>query len=228
MPTIWPVVVWHRTGGLHDPEVGDLQSARRREQDVARLDVPVQHPRVVGRGQRGKHAPQRLVDLRLGQRAESDSVTERVPRQPLHDDERRPVLVAEVVHPDDVRMIEGRGGARLDLESFPDLRLRTQAGMQQLDRNGAAQAGVPTVTDLGHPPESEDVAKFVAAPEEPRSFHGPLVIRGPGPPNPQQTFSSGLINVIGDFSTPDGRTEAEALGVHGGTRASGPTGYRML
>jgi hypothetical protein len=50
----------------------------------------------------------------------------------------------------DVRVGEGGDGARLALESRATLRVGTQFGGQELQRNRAAQARVPRLVDLTH------------------------------------------------------------------------------
>ena len=63
----------------------------------------------------------------------------------------------------DVATSELRGRTRLRLKPQTALRPGTNAGIEQLDRDGAAQLQVPPVTHLGHPTAAQNAAQFVAA-----------------------------------------------------------------
>ena len=93
VPTIWPVSVCDASGALRDAEVGHLRVARRREQDVRRLDIAMQDARSVRGGQRRQHLVQNRPHLWLRQRPLGDHIRQRLPGQPLHHDVRRSVCV---------------------------------------------------------------------------------------------------------------------------------------
>ena len=152
-----------RRSGLHNPEIGNFDGARWREQQVTGLDVTMQHSRIVRDGKSREHAAQRRTNLRLRERSERYLVAEGVARQSLHHDERSLVVVADVIHPDNVGVVESRRRARLDFEPLPDVGLRAQTPAKEFDGHGAAQAGVPAVTHFGRSTETQHVANFVAS-----------------------------------------------------------------
>ncbi len=73
----------------------------------------------MGRGKRRQHVVQDRPHLRPRQWSPRDVVRQRVPGQPLHDDVGRSCVLPAVVDGHDVRMVERRGRARLDLEAHP-------------------------------------------------------------------------------------------------------------
>ena len=80
------------------------------------------------------------------------------------------MVLADVVNHDDVATGELRGRTRLRLKPQTALRPGTNAGIEQLDRDGAAQSQIPPITDLGHRAAAENTAQFVAtAAEDPAS-----------------------------------------------------------
>ena len=93
--------------GLHgEPEVEHLHQASRRHHDVARLEIAVHEPGVVRGGQRAGDL-RRVVEHGAQREARrSNDVTQRLARDPLHDDEVDVAVAPGFVHRHDVRMIE--------------------------------------------------------------------------------------------------------------------------
>ena len=116
----------------------------RRRQRVRNLDGVVQR------------VPQR-------QSFTADPVRERFPLHVLHDDRVPPVLGDEVVKCDDVRVVQGRGRARLAQETPPPLRVAGGQRRQYLDRHGPVQARVPGFVDLSHATRAGERHNFVRA-----------------------------------------------------------------
>ena len=80
---------------------------------------------------------------------------QRLPLQQLHDDELPVVVLADVVNGADVRMIQGRGGAGLTLETIDRMRMLRQFRRQELQRHVPLQARVLSAIDDTHPPTSQ-------------------------------------------------------------------------
>ena len=172
----------HRLG---ETEVGDLDPAAVRlvgDQDVLGLHVAVDQPGPVGRGER------RDDRLEQGQRPArrhrallADHVAQGVPRDVLHDQEDGVLavggVVALVVDPDDVRVVEPRGGAGLPDEPLRELLVVTEPGVHHLHRDGAVEPGVGGFVDAGHATTRHPGADAVATVQQPPD-HG--VARGAG------------------------------------------------
>ena len=73
----------------------------------------------------------------------------------LHGDEVRPVLLADVVDVGDVRVAEGRGGARLALEALAVPLVHGQLRGQDLHGHGAVEPRVARAVDLPHAPGAQ-------------------------------------------------------------------------
>ena len=154
----------HVMGGPHDhpggrhlraaqagqPEVHDLHLAAREDVDVGRLEVAVDD--VVGVSERQPLADlQHHADLLVeGHRARGESVLQVDPVEQLHGHERLPCLEPELVHRDDVRVVEEGGGLRLPLEPLAHHLVGVEAGRDALDRDGAVQDRVVGAEHLAH------------------------------------------------------------------------------
>ncbi len=156
-----------RDGPEHssDAEVEHLQAARLVDHQVGRLDVAVndRHPvRVAGRG--GElFDPAQLVGLRDGRLA-ANQLRQRFALDVLHDDVRLRLVVAEVVHRDDVGVSEGGRRTRLAHEAFSRIGDVEIAG-EHLDGDETAEDRVVRGVDGAH----------AAAPEPPLDFVTPYL-----------------------------------------------------
>jgi hypothetical protein len=100
-------------GAAGDAEVEHLHGAIRAHRDVVRLHVAVNEPGLVRGAKRATgayHPPYARAPVRVGR---EDVLAEALTVHELHDQERRPLVLAHVVDGDGVRMVEGRGGAGL-------------------------------------------------------------------------------------------------------------------
>ncbi len=160
MPRTTPVIVMSSVGGgrirpdveaLGDAEIGDLRVPVLLQEDVAGLDVAVQHPARVGGRQRVERLGHHEQDALGRQRPPGDDlVAQRGPGQALHHEIGRRVIFAEVQHGDDVGMDEPCGDQRLLLEPLPHARERPRLGPQDLHRRLALETLVEGVEDSGH------------------------------------------------------------------------------
>ena len=167
---------------LGDAEVADLRVPILLQQDVARLDVPVQHPTPVCRGQCSeclghdeRHAPGRQGPT------EHDLVPQRATRQAFHHEVRGRIVFTEVQHGDNVGMDEPGGDQRFLLEALSHARQSPGFGPQDLDRHRALEPLVEGVEDSGHAALPQQAADPVAAPDQRRGarLHPSCLPAGP-------------------------------------------------
>ena len=156
---------------LDQPEVDQLHLGAvgvvlvgRNQEDVARLDVEVQHPVLVGVLQTGEdllHDVQGLVDRHRLTIAQLDR--ERAAFDELHDPTGQAVLgLVEVEQPDHVGVIEHRGLARRVEELVPTGLVE----WQELDRDPALGVFLPRLPDGDTASaDAEQLTDRVATPE---------------------------------------------------------------
>ena len=189
-------------GPLAQPEVGEVRvagvvsPARGIQQDVARLDVPVDQAvrmrRLQGRGDLGDD----VTGPRRGHRPRR--LDEGLHVRPLHEahrDEQHPVGLAGLEDRDDVGMVDRGRGARFPDEPLPERLVPGQFGRQHLDRDLALQPGVVGAVDHGHATPADLLVQPV--PGQAGSDAGPAKCRG-------------LVSHRGPLPT---RAEAQAPGV---------------
>jgi hypothetical protein len=136
---------------LAETEVEDLGDALVGQHHVVRLEVPVQHALAVGPRQAGRDAGRDLERPLDAEGLTAYQVAQRLATYVLHDDERRPVLLADVVDSGDVRVIEGGRQHRLLLESLPPLLVPRDLGGEELDRHLPVEPHVGRQIDRPHP-----------------------------------------------------------------------------
>jgi hypothetical protein len=140
-----------------DAEVRDLRTSLRIEQDVARLQISVDHAMFVCMGEPGGDIARDLSNLIVGDvDTVRESLVERTSGEVL-EDHVPPLLVPEVEELDDVRMRERRDGARLSLETGS-----IGVWRQQLDDNTPAQGLIERQPDLGHRGRTEHFLQAVS------------------------------------------------------------------
>ena len=162
----------HRTGlrealfGVHGPgdaEVGHLHLAVVGDEDVARLDVPVDDPVLVcvpeGRGHMGTDVCGALRRERAGG---LENRRQRAAVDELHHDEVGPGVLTPVEDGDDVGMREVGGGLGLPAEPLDERPVDRQFGKQDLQCHRPIEQAVVGAVDLGHAPSSNEVVEFVA------------------------------------------------------------------
>src|SRR5581483_10150614 len=90
------------------------------------------------------------------ERAARDALAKRLAFEQLQHDVERIAGRAEVVHGDEVRMIEEAEGARLLLESRDDLRVAGGCGGQELDGDFARELRIARAIDLTHAARADE------------------------------------------------------------------------
>ncbi len=140
-----------------DAEIGDLRTSLRIEQDVARLQIPVNDAMLVCMGEPSGDIARDPSNLIVGDGdTVRESLFERTSCEVL-EDHVPPLLVPEVEELDDVRMSERRDGARLSLEAG-SIGIRRQ----QLDDDTPAQGLIERQPDLGHRGRAEHFLQAVS------------------------------------------------------------------
>jgi hypothetical protein len=154
-----------RRAGARDAEVRHLQPLA--DEDVVRLDVPVDDPVPVRKPERLEHL------VRVGKRGRDrerptrhDQLLEAAPLDDLHRDVVGAFRLAAVVHRDDVRMRERRGRLGLAPEALDEEIVVRVTLVQNLDRDPAAEILVLGEVDVRHAARPELADDAVAAVEE--------------------------------------------------------------
>ena len=138
-----------------EAEVQHLDLALRRHDRVRGLDVPVDDAPPVGLLEGGGHLRPDLDDPVHVEGAARDELPQVLALDVLHRDEVRAVLLADVVDVGDVRVAEGRRGARLALEALAVPLVHGQLRGQDLHGHGAVEPHVPGPVDLSHAPGAQ-------------------------------------------------------------------------
>ena len=123
--------------------------SRFADQDVRGLDVAMQHAGRVGRREAVGDAREELDDLPPSACAALRPVLERAAVDELRDDVLAAVVLADVVHREDVRMIQRRGHLRFALEAPPSRRVEHLA-RQKLDAHVPIEPSVGRTVHDAH------------------------------------------------------------------------------
>ena len=154
-------------GDARHAEIGELGVAAGVHHHIARLDVAVDDARLVreieGIEQFDHEAERRVeVEALVG----VEVILEFLALDVLHHDVREVAFGAEVVHLDDIAVVEPRHGAHFALEAHRNhargFRIEL-AGEDGLDRDPAVQVRVEAVIHQAHRPLAEDAFDLVTA-----------------------------------------------------------------
>ena len=144
-----------RACSLGEAEVEQLRAPLVRHEDVLRLQVPVNDPLLVRRGQSLCDLRGEVDRLAGAKRALPEAYAQRLAFEELHDGVRGLAVPPEIVDGEDVRVREGRNRAGLALEAGQRLGVARELGGEHLDGDVPAQLGVAGFVDLAHPPRAE-------------------------------------------------------------------------
>jgi hypothetical protein len=137
------------------------------DEDVVRLDVPVDDAVPVGVAERRQHlADVRHRDGHGAGAARDDQLLEGAALDVLHDDVVRALRLAPVVDRDDVRVGEPGGVRRLPAEALDELDVVRVPLVEHLDRDLAAELLVLGEPDVGHAAGAELPLEPVPAGED--------------------------------------------------------------
>ena len=149
---------------LRDAEVGD-EGVRSQREDVAGLDVAVDHPALVRVGERLHHVVEDADHVAHRQRALAlHACAERLALDEGHGVVQQLLVLAGREERHDVRMLELRG--ELDLAPEPvDVHPRGEIGRQHLDDDRPRQRALPGDEHAAHPPAHELAIELVGGSE---------------------------------------------------------------
>ncbi len=132
-------------------EVGDFRLTDVILHQVRGLQIAVHDPLRLGEHESGSGVAQDREHFVDGQTPGfRDAVLERAALHELHGEEVRALVLADVVDRDDVRMVQGRGGARFGLETAYELGVRGEACAEDFDGDAAVEARLYGEVDLAH------------------------------------------------------------------------------
>ena len=145
-------------------EVGQPHSAIGLDQHVPRLDIAVHDPLAVRRAQRAREGGANLDARGPVEALGREQLRQRRARDVLHDQGQGVVGFDHVVELDDRGMPETAQSLRLPQEALTPV-AGHQMGVQELDRDGAADPRVPGPPDLALPADREPLLNLVAVGE---------------------------------------------------------------
>ncbi len=158
---------------LREAEVGEHRRVVLLEQDVGRLDVPVDDADPVRVIEPGGDAAEILQRLGRIEPTVAQPVGEASSGDVLDDHVGRPQVLTEVVHVHDVRVAQLRDGLGLVPEPRSSVRVGCDR-LQDLDRAGALELGVVGAVNETHGPLAYEVLDLVLPQLRPRfDRHGP-------------------------------------------------------
>ena len=96
-----------------------------------------------------------LSRLANGDRATPRPLSKRLAFEQLGHDERRTAISADVVHREDVRVVQRRGRAGFLLESMEAIDVGRECAGQYLDRNVTPEPRIARAIDLAHAAHSD-------------------------------------------------------------------------
>src|SRR5438552_7380289 len=159
--------VFRLAGGkqLGDPEIENLEPIVAGDEDVLWLQVPVHHSVRVGSGQAGRELARVAQRVAGGERTAGQPLAKGGALQELRHDVRLAVVDADIEYVEYVRLLKGRGRARLDLESSK-LLVAVRARRADLHRHFPAQAEVDAGEHAAHSAPADLLLDRVAVAEQ--------------------------------------------------------------
>jgi hypothetical protein len=136
-------------------EVQDLQETVRRQLQVRRLQVAVDHTLLVRRHQPSRQLRAQSDDVLLQQGPLVKLLLQRGPQHQLHHQEVDPVRLVEVVECRDVRVAQAREDRSFPAKATSRLFVGEGSGGQELQSDVPPQLLVPGAVDLAHAPGAE-------------------------------------------------------------------------
>jgi hypothetical protein len=132
---------------------------------------------------------QQLDDVAGVEAASIEGGGQRLALQVLHDEERRPVVLADVVHVDHVGVVDAPGSLRLADEALHGALVRGELGQHPLERHALAGEGVSRRVHSAHAALADHVLDAVLAGNNvtgPR--HGPICHVSIARPSPRASL----------------------------------------
>ena len=91
---------------MGQPEVTDFRASLLVEQDIARFDVPMDDAVLVRMGETGADFGDQSRRFAALDRLAVGRMIQRLPRHEFHDDEEDAIHFAEVIDPDEIRVVQ--------------------------------------------------------------------------------------------------------------------------
>ena len=140
---------------LGKTEVQELGCASFRHEDVGRLDVAMDDAGPVGGVERVGDVGGDGEQVGDWQRTGAQPILQRLAFEPLHGDERRSGVLADLVDGADMRMVERRSRPRFAPKSFDRGRVGRHRRGQKLERDLASEPQILGQIDDTHPATAE-------------------------------------------------------------------------
>ena len=141
----------HCLDSLRQAEVEDLQVAVSGDEEILGLQVTMDDPLAVRRGETPGNLQRVVHSLLLGDRTGVELPAQRVPLEKLHHGVGDAVLVPEIVNRQDVWMRQRSDRFRLALEAGQGVGISCNGLREDLDRHVPIQLAIPRAVDLPHP-----------------------------------------------------------------------------
>jgi hypothetical protein len=151
--------------GLRQAEIRELRVPRTAYEHVGGLHVAMQHAGGVRRRERVRHADQELRHLPPRTRLGMPPLLQRAAVDEFRDEILRARVFADVVHCDDVRMIERRRQLGFALKAPAGARVEKRL-RQELDRDGPVEPRVGCTIDDAHAAAAQDSVDAIAADDD--------------------------------------------------------------
>ena len=237
-----PLLVWLGVvlfESLGQAEVGDLGDAVRGHEDVGRLQVAVEDAVLVGEVHRPRQAGAEQRGLARRQGLAAQLAVERSAVDEFEREERQPILFADVVDLDDVRMLEGGDRLGLDVEAGQLMGAGMGARQDHLEGHEPVEPALACLVHDAHAAPAELAEDPVAGDGRPISGGAGFVIfREPGASLSRAGPGSGC---GGEIDRGSGRLDGRDRGlflfqgcrqgcrgiVHGGTKIPGREFLRL-
>ena len=158
--------------GAGESEIADLGLGVEIEKDVGRLDVAVDDAVFVGVGESAADGGDEADHFRRVDRLAMGRVIDRLPGHELHHDVKHPVDFAEVIHADEVRVIEAGHRLGLGLEALAKRSVLAEFHRQDFQRDRPIQRLLHRAIDGTHASGRDEALDFI--PREKRREVGGL------------------------------------------------------
>jgi hypothetical protein len=141
--------------GLRDAEIQDLHGAIRRDGDIGRLEVSVDHTGCVGRLQRGRDLLRDRDRLVRPERPPGEMIGQRVSLDELEDENEPALVQLHVVDGGDVRVAEGREDPGFLFEPGGPAIVTSHLVRERLECHVALESDVESSVHAPHTPRSD-------------------------------------------------------------------------
>ena len=150
---------------LGQPEIEDLSLPPSGDEDVGRLDVPVDDPSSVRGFKTVGHFERHRQDLAQPPPLRKDGLSQGLALEQFHGDEGLPLILVDVIDGTDIRVVQGRGRLGLPLEALQRAAVPRQRFGQKFQGHGALEPGVLGLVNHSHAAAAELPDYLVAAGE---------------------------------------------------------------